>query len=489
MRLLLPDGMTAGEVRFALRSYANTRLVELERAAQAFCGWDARHDDRHEAAAFVADAVRHLTLDGAPPPALTACSHFHGGAGETLRSTNLGAAAAGEVHNVTARFDQLPASVRALPRGSDLLVTFATGSVAIMALNWAANARQAGVRDVLIGALDDTMMRACRSSAPPVPCVLVDGGEVSRELMAGMSQNLRSRPSLYPKMSVLKVGFYRELLTFGYNVWACDADAVFVHDPRPLMAEPEWREAELAAATDCIDVHRDSQYPLLHCDLNTGMVYMRASAATIAFTERWRETIATAKEVRIRDQMAFNMLLKQRRLTRYAGRLFYAANGPQTIKLGVLPLNRFLNGHTYFVQHAHTLRGAPPPLAVHMTYQFAEGSKFAHGKRQRLRQAGLWHVDDDAYYNGRYVMVSAKTANLPVRQLPPTVSSVEAIDLHLLEGRHRSRVLHSLLGIAKVPRSTAHAPRTHRACTAQHRAAPCTHRRLPWRGARTTSST
>ena len=27
-------------------------------------------------------------------------------------------------------------------------------------------------------------------------------------------------------MSVLKVGFYRELLSFGYNVWACDADAV-----------------------------------------------------------------------------------------------------------------------------------------------------------------------------------------------------------------------------------------------------------------------
>ena len=29
---------------------------------------------------------------------------------------------------------------------------------------------------------------------------------------------MRSDPKLYPKMSVLKVGFYRELLSFGFNV-------------------------------------------------------------------------------------------------------------------------------------------------------------------------------------------------------------------------------------------------------------------------------
>ena len=51
--------------------------------------------------------------------------------------------------------------------------------------------------------------------------------------------------------------------------------------------------------------------------------------------------------------------------------------------LGVLPLSRFLNGHTFFVQHAHTLPGAQPPISVHMTYQFGEGAKYAYGKRQR----------------------------------------------------------------------------------------------------------
>lgn len=143
------------------------------------------------------------------------------------------------------------------------------------------------------------------------------------------------------------------------------------------------------------------------------------------------------------------MLVKQRRLTPLTHRLFAGSNGPEALTLGVLPLSRFLNGHTYFVQHAHTLPNAEPPLAVHMTYQFAEGAKFAHGKRQRLRQAGLWLVDDDSYFNGKYVTVASDAATLPVRELGPRVQSKEAIEYHLAEGRHRAKVLRALLGIAK----------------------------------------
>lgn len=59
-----------------------------------------------------------------------------------------------------------------------------------------------------------------------------------------------------------------------------------------------------------IDVPADSRSPLLHCDFNTGLVYLRSKPATIEFAERWRETVANAKEHRIRDQAAFNMLTK-----------------------------------------------------------------------------------------------------------------------------------------------------------------------------------
>ncbi len=327
-----------------------------------------------------------------------------------------------------------------------------------MACNWVKNVQQAGVREVLIGALDQGMMDACAKQG--VPCVLVDGGAVTAALATRRAQNVREDPTLYPKMSVLKVGFYRELLSFGFNVWACDADAIFMNDPRPLMRQGAWAHADVAIATDCIDLPSDARYPLLHCDFNTGLVYLRSSNTTLAFAERWKETVASAREKRIRDQAAFNMITKQpgRPLQHYndpatgkwAERLFLASNGGDAmLKLLVLPLNRFLNGHTFFVQHAHTLPGAQPPISVHMTYQFGEGAKYAYGKRQRLREAGLWLVDDDAYYSGKFVMVSAAAANLPVRRFNESVDSREAVDYHLAEGRHRAAVLRALLGVGK----------------------------------------
>ena len=66
------------------------------------------------------------------------------------------------------------------------------------------------------------------------------------------------------------------------------------------------------------------------------------------FTDRWRETIANAKETRIRDQAAFNMLTKQSRPTqlkdesgKVVPRIFSSTNGGDgKIKIGVLPLER-----------------------------------------------------------------------------------------------------------------------------------------------------
>ena len=459
VRVRLPDGASAIEAAAALRDYETTVVLEIDRAAEAFCGWEARHDTGHAGEAFEA-AVSPL-LGGSGAAQLAHCSHFHAGAVTVLSFVSLGTSAA---HNVSAPWESLPRSVRELPRGSDLAVTFATGSVSTMALNWAKATVSAGLSDILLGALDESMLKACRAAG--VPCVLIQGGEASVEL-AKVSGNLRSRPSLYPKMSVLKVGFYRELLSFGFNVWACDADAIFLADPRPLLRSPSFAGAHLAAATDCIDVALDTRSPLLHCDLNTGLVYLRSSAETIAFAEAWRETIAHAKEARIRDQYAFNMLLKsggsslkRDAAARQAGpRIFRATPAGGSLLLGVLPLSHFLNGHTYFVQHAHTLPAAPQPLAVHLTYQFAEGASFAHGKRQRLRQAGLWFVDEDEYYAGRFVRVGDSAATLPPSPLPPNVTSLTAINAHLAEARHRSRVLQALLGIGKALGRTVILPR------------------------------
>uniref|UniRef100_A0A7S0LDU7 Uncharacterized protein n=1 Tax=Coccolithus braarudii TaxID=221442 RepID=A0A7S0LDU7_9EUKA len=184
---------------------------------------------------------------------------------------------------------------------------------------------------------------------------------------------------------------------------------------------------------------------------------MRARSVVFNFTERWRETVAIAKEKRIRDQAAFNMLTKikgPRAIRDSSGkeipRIKASTDGADgTIKLALLPLSRYLNGHTYFVQHAHTLPEAEPPISVHMTYQFAEGKAFAYGKRQRLRQAGLWYVDSDAYYSGRYIKVADSAATLPIKTMGMQIDSRDAVKYHLAEAAHRVAVLRALLGMAK----------------------------------------
>jgi hypothetical protein len=55
------------------------------------------------------------------------------------------------------------------------------------------------------------------------------------------------------------------------------------------------------------------------------------------------------------------------------------------VRLGILPMERFLQGHTYFVQRLHERRQVQP-VHVHVTY--AMGADF--GKQWRLKTAGLW---------------------------------------------------------------------------------------------------
>lgn len=74
--------------------------------------------------------------------------------------------------------------------------------------------------------------------------------------------------------------------------------------------------------------------------------------------------------------------------------------------MGVLPMERFLQGHTFFVQRLHAQRQVAP-VHVHVTYTM--GADF--GKQWRLRAAGLWGgatggADSDYYTRGDFVHVT-----------------------------------------------------------------------------------
>eukprot|EP00966_Prymnesium_polylepis_P229351 5307333-Prymnesium_polylepis.1 len=108
VRVTLPDGMDGPEVVYALRHYSTTRLLEIDLATRAFCGYDLRQQtcgDKCRSEQALLDSTVDEMVGGATP--LKPCIHFHGGAGEVLAFKNIGQS--DEKHLVTASRDRLPA--------------------------------------------------------------------------------------------------------------------------------------------------------------------------------------------------------------------------------------------------------------------------------------------------------------------------------------------------------------------------------------------
>lgn len=75
------------------------------------------------------------------------------------------------------------------------------------------------------------------------------------------------------------------------------------------------------------------------------------------------------------------------------------------VNMGTFPLTRFCNGHVFFVNRLPERFGFQT-AAVHATYQFADEKTYSFGKRHRLRQAQLWHMDDDDYFSkGKFLAI------------------------------------------------------------------------------------
>ena len=61
---------------------------------------------------------------------------------------------------------------------------------------------------------------------------------------------------------------------------------------------------------------------------------------------------------------------------------------------------------------------------MHTTYQYGDAAKFAYGKRQRLREHGLWLADPDSYYTqGKFIMVSDMGSSYPREEFPQNKAS------------------------------------------------------------------
>ena len=283
VRLETPRGLDSEQFAHALRHYSTTRILEFDLPHESYCGVSPRATNTLITAERRLEAIIKGVVVTAgngngngnnAPHGLGRCAHSLKEEEESMY-WDIGKC---KGHRVRVA---LPESVTRLPKGSDLMVTFSTGGVATMAHNWVAALEKAGVNEgVLIGALDGRMLEECEKRK--LPCVKVAGdASTTKQLKECKSENIRACPQQYPKMSILKVGFYRygsstasnllppspfplpslthtshshrsllssthphrELLTLGFNVFACDADAIFMNDPRPLMKQTPWTHA------------------------------------------------------------------------------------------------------------------------------------------------------------------------------------------------------------------------------------------------------
>ena len=308
--------------------------------------------------------------------------------------------------------------------GGEMFVTFGTASVQDFVFNWAAAAKKLSLEPIFVGALDEEMHTLCVKAG--IPSMLLTG----RSVLDNRDQEFITQKSkTFKKMGTVKTKFIQDLLELGIAPILSDADVVWMRDPRELFNNGTYAYADVLISSDCIDTVNDraDNANCRNVNFNTGIVHIRPTEPAKAFVEKWKQKVATSEIAWMRDQPALNLLVREgspalapavavpddkRGLPGYRS-IVFAANS--TIRMGVLPIAQFSNGHTFFVQEHHLYHPEDgEPYAVHTTYQYGDSARYAYGKRQRLRQHGLWYADDDTDYwkPKKYLTISTKGSQM-----------------------------------------------------------------------------
>ena len=352
------------------------------------------------------------------------------------------------------RTEALPAGLPG-SAGEPLHLTFATSSVDELLTNWARHVRRLGLPAV-VSAMDPFVLAKCSrlkvhclaSFDPRMDALL--RSEAARNGQTDASHvNIRGNPTLFISLGARKVQSILTILDCsGRPVLVSDVDVVWMGDPRPLVlgltpGYEDFAHADVLASTDCLDPMLDvKDHGCFHTlqDRNTGVLMVRNTTAGRAMMHEWKARTAGAFEAWETDQTAFDDLLRgrgrgHRRNMTHAQRIEYlnmkrrwcnlppstpedATMGQQSdlgglatagsrrlfdvciphvsraLHFGLLPLALIANGHTFFVQQLQLQNGIWP-YAVHATYQFEDTVDCAFGKRERMREWGLWLGDED----------------------------------------------------------------------------------------------
>jgi len=376
------------------------------------------------------------------------------------------------------------------PASTTLHFTFGSASMMDFLHNWRHFALKVGIAPLIVGAADKGMLQAC--TAEGIAAMGINEGldvwTYTRSLNASTTvqdgkaawKYYRHHKSSFLELGLVKVAFLWELVLLGFDVLISDLDIVWL-SPRweqwmtyRYAAQPPLPEAALLAMSDVLvttdeldekfDQHGTwDRWPFgvgwgRRSDLNTGVLFFRATNGSRAFLQAWRKAMLAKREVEhTNDQFVFCDMVRQagvEPVTTAAERLeawraslrshgllrdeevlrsiapttrvpalskadFPAAApclpdvgcAPHRFTIGTLPLRAFTSGHTYFMQRVQNFEGHALPrnelLTLHFTFQYSDTPDFPHGKRQRAREAALWTSDPPSYYEeGRFVRLA-----------------------------------------------------------------------------------
>lgn len=285
--------------------------------------------------------------------------------------------------------------------------------------------RKAALTPFLIGAADKRLLDACSQMGVPAAAIIpeLDVWTYRRKPKRAdevyeMKSNwayMRHHKSDFLEMGLVKVAFLWELLSAGFNVLISDLDVVWLNGhwqrwmtwAEAASQPPVPQAAVLAAAdvlvtTDELDTARDTAGTFHAMELNTGVVYLRATRGALAMVQSWRKAMLRQKDradltENVNDQSLFNQVVRgseirdldgfmrrqiadnvtippkafaslpqnYRRVRQTAAIhepcLPGAGCAPISFSYGTLPARPFTGGHTWFNQNVQEMEGHEQP--------------------------------------------------------------------------------------------------------------------------------
>ena len=357
-----------------------------------------------------------------------------------------------------------------LRRDRPVFATFVSAGFHEFMLNWHAHATRLGVDNVIVAAFDEETETLCRERGIPYHGdadlrytfdVMATGGQPLHD--AGAKVTMEGKA--FQQIGALKAAFLLHLLRAGHEIVVSDVDTAWLRDPREWFANDLLpRRADVALSTDClsrkderaaggcwnsiIQQHRRhvASTHESHEDVD-GAVARRAAHHRPQVRARPGHTQQVASRETDGRRPGFRPVADDADAVNSAS-ASVVGDGPQLSRAARGDHSRGAShvvvrgGHVYFVQRLHERLGVDP-LVVHTTYQFSQ----ARGKRQRLRERGLWLLDDAAYY-GRE---GAKfVAMRPEDQPPAALVSTAGVENHLAAAAWYRLAIRNLFAVARV---------------------------------------